>query len=145
MKQLLVAFFMLSSVICLRAQDSITLVQRTWAGGICCSSGTDISMFIPKEIDELNIDSMEVNIRGTKIHVSEAVLRSSDKKCYPAFGWSSNEYSQDFSTTNYYGISKEDCAYVGSYTDVPTIMIYLSDGRKQMIPVKFREEIIAYP
>lgn len=127
------------------AQDSVQVVERSWAGGVCCSSGSDFTLDIPLSTEQRNIDSIWLFVPGYSIHLSENSLRTSNKNCTALFGWSSHDYSQDLPKINFYGITEEDVVYEDNYTDTPTITLFLSNGKTKIVPVKFREEIIAYP
>ncbi len=139
---ILLTFFCFASSF---AQDSISVVQRSWAGGVCCSSGIDFVLNIPVSMEQRNIDSLQLFVSGYRIHLSEQVLRSSNKNCTALFGWSSNDYGQDIPKMNYYGITEKDVFYEDNYSRTPAVTLFLSNGKTKIIPVKFEEQIIAYP
>ena len=127
------------------AQDSISVVQRSWAGGVCCSSGVDFVLNIPVSMEQRNIDSLQLFVSGYRIHLSEQALRASNKNCTAQFGWSSNDYGQDIPKTNYYGITEKEITYEDNYSSFPKVTLFLSNGKMKSVPVKFSEEIVAYP
>ena len=145
MKKLIGVFIALFSFTMVFSQDSILVVQRSWAGGVCCSSGDDFTFNIPLSIEQRNIDSIWLFVPGYRIHLSEKVLRVSNKNCTALFGWSSHDYDQNLPKMNYYGITQDDLVYDANYSNPPRITLFLSHGKTKNVPVNYREEMIAYP
>ncbi|TSJ40130.1 hypothetical protein [Fluviicola chungangensis] len=94
------------------SQDALTNVLiHTWAGGVCCSSGTDVTITIPDELSRLDFDSLvyssslgqQVLIYSTDFHSANAPGKGF---CTLVYGWSNTHYGYNElpGTSSYYGL-----------------------------------------
>lgn len=96
------------------SQDTLANVSiHTWAGGQCCSSGTDVSITLSNEVINLDFDSLVyISSRGQNVLLYStdfhAVNTSGKSLCTLCYGWSSIRYGQYQYTTesiSYYGLA----------------------------------------
>jgi len=145
MKNVIVGFLLAFCSSVSFSQDSVSVVQRSWAGGVCCSSGVDFTLNIPLGMDQRNIEGVWLYAPGFKIYLSEKVLRDSNKNCTATFGWSWNDYeAMNIPRIHYYGVMEEDVTFTGDMLE-PKVVLILSKDKEKEVPVKFTEEIVAYP
>lgn len=94
------------------SQDTLANVLiHSWAGGVCCSSGTDVTITIPDELSRLDFDSLvyisssgqQVSIYSTDFHSAKTPKKDF---CTFVYGWSSKNYgyNEHLETTSYYGL-----------------------------------------
>lgn len=94
------------------SQDTLAHVTiHTWAGGVCCSSGTDITITLSGQLAQMDFDSLVyVSSNGQNILLYSndfhAANTTTKPICSLTFGWSSaryitNEYPE---TSAYYGL-----------------------------------------
>lgn len=139
---------MLLSVLHARAQDSIRVTRISWAGGVCCSSGSDFTLNFPLKIEARNVDSMWIFIPGYPIHLSDQQLHTSNKNCTAAFGWSTNAQEESYyekTVLNYYGITQKDVFSIICDLTTTKVILFFSNGKTRELPIKYTEEFLAYP
>jgi hypothetical protein len=145
MKKIIAVFLLTFCVSAGFSQDSVSVVQRSWAGGVCCSAGVDFTLNIPLEMGQQNIETLWLYVPGYKIRLSEKTLRESNKNCTATFGWSWNEYeAMNIPYIHYYGISDQDVIFTTDISKARIVLVFFNGNEKE-VPVKFREEIVAYP
>ncbi len=94
------------------AQDTLAKASiHTWAGGQCCSNGTDISITLTGDWGMHPFDSLvyySTSGYATCLFPDDfhAVKTSSRPLCSLTYGWSNNRYGTDYATeTNtFYGL-----------------------------------------
>jgi|GEM_PF-5352021 len=96
------------------SQDTLANVMiHTWAGGQCCSSGTDVSITLSNELIHLDFDSLvyissqgqSTLLYSTDFHAVNTLGKS---LCTLSYGWSSMRYGQYQYTSesiSYYGLA----------------------------------------
>lgn len=96
------------------SQDTLAKVSiHTWAGGQCCSGGTDVIMNLSDELIHLDFDSLiyiSSTGQSTLLYSNDfhAVNTGVKSFCTLSYGWSSMQYGQDqyiSGTTSYYGLT----------------------------------------
>ena len=126
------------------SQDTITVHSKQWAGGICCSSGTDFYVSFPVLKMAKNIDSVQILVQGMVIHLQGDNFTTSGQTCSFNFGWSNrNYYEPGGETTSYYGIRQNQISASENLKN--RAIFFYSKGIKNEAFVNFTEDYIAYP
>jgi len=77
------------------SQDTLAnVVIHTWAGGVCCSSGTDITITLSDQLAHADFDSLvyvSSNGQNVLLYSNDFHVAGATKKpvCTLTFGWSS--------------------------------------------------------
>nr|WP_294861808.1 hypothetical protein [uncultured Fluviicola sp.] len=134
------------------SQDTLANVSiHTWAGGQCCSSGTDIGITLFDKWIQLDFDSLiyvsssgrNVLLYPTDFHAVNAAGKSS---CSFAYGWSSMKYGYDQETPgsfSYYGLSSSRFRIVDGET--PKLKVYQNNKLIKEGKVTEQFSMTAYP
>ncbi len=143
MKIGLLSLFLLLTSIC-KSQDTISVHSRQWAGGVCCSSGNDIFVYLPIQKTVINIDSVLLFIQGITFDFTGNFLMDYGKVCSFSFGWrKQNCYTMDCESIGYYGIERNQIGTSDSLDN--RAIFYYSNGTKSDVFVKYTEDYLAYP
>lgn len=134
------------------SQDTLANVSiHTWAGGQCCSGGTDVSITLSDELIHLDFDSL-VYISSTG---QSALLYPTDfhtvsvngkSFCTLSYGLSSMKYGQDqytSGTTSYYGLTSSRFRIVNLET--PKLKFYRNNQVIKEGKVNEQFSMTAYP
>lgn len=151
MKQLILFLVALTCTAFTYAQQSrYTVDQHTWAGGICCSGGTDytISLQFPAK-DFVCFDSVRVETHGISVAIADsefhrAVYGDSIVHFTLKFGSSYSErYNVGEYTTGHYGLEEGRVHWTGN----PENRITLLRGKREEVleNVLVTDSMTAYP
>lgn len=134
------------------SQDTLAKVTiHTWAGGQCCSSGTDISIVISSELIRSDYDSVVYISSNGQIALLypndfKSINGTQKNSCTLTYGWSSMRYGNDAysGTTSYYGLPVSRFR-TGEMRAIPKLVFYF--GKQMVKEGKVNEQftMTAYP
>ena len=112
------------------SQDTLAnVVIHTWAGGVCCSNGTDVTISLSDKVLALDFDSLvyvsssgdNVLLYATDFHTVNTPVK---RICTLTYGWSSMRYGNNEyrGTTSYYGLPESRFRFSGP--QVPKLLVY---------------------
>jgi len=61
------------------------------------------------------------------------------------FGWTTYYFHLNDPQFTCYGVEREDIVCEENNAFEPTVTFFLSNGKRKVVPVKFEEQMIAYP
>lgn len=133
------------------SQDSLAnVVIHTWAGGVCCSSGTDISITLSDEVTKLDFDSLlyisssgqNVLLYSNDFHVANTSKKS---VCTLKYGWSSIRYGNNEypGTWTYYGLPES--RFRNGDQEKPKLVVYSNNRIIKEGKVAEQFTMTAYP
>ncbi len=133
------------------SQDTLAHVTiHTWAGGVCCSSGTDITITLSGQLAQMNFDSLvyvSSNGQNVLLYSNDFQAINTLKKpiCTLTYGWSSmryitNEYP-DRST--YYGLPES--RFRNTNGELPELRVYRNNQVIKKGKVNEQFTMTAYP
>lgn len=134
------------------SQDTLAKVTiHTWAGGQCCSSGTDISILISSELIRSDYDSVVYISSDGQITLLypndfKSIHAAPKNTCILTYGWSSMRYGNDSypGTFSYYGLPASRFR-TGEIRETPKLVFY--SGKQIVREGKVSEQftMTAYP
>lgn len=133
------------------SQDTLAnVVIHTWAGGVCCSNGTDITITLSDKVTPLDFDSLvyissggdNVLLYANDFHAVNTPVKQT---CVLTYGWSSmrygnNEYQEK---STYYGLPESRFRFSGP--QVPKLLVYSNKRVIKEGKVSEQFTMTAYP
>lgn len=133
------------------SQDTLAnVVIHTWAGGVCCSSGTDISITLSDQLAHADFDSLvyvssngqNVLLYSNDFHAVNAVRKPI---CALTFGWSSTRYGTNEypDTSTHYGLPES--RFRNTIGELPELRVYRNSQVIKKGKVSEQFTMTAYP
>lgn len=151
MKYLLI-FVTTMSCFFLRAQSRAEMNHHVWAGGVCCTSGTDFTLTLTfRSADYICFDSVFVETEGIQFQLGEnqfvkTLAGDSLIRFTCRFGYSSNAAYETYTEmkVSYYGILQEKIHPVSSLENRITLQ-RKTGSVEQVSDFRVTESMTAYP
>lgn len=151
MKYLLIAVTTMSCFF-LKAQSHAEMNHHVWAGGVCCSAGTDFTLtLIFRSADYVCFDSVFVETEGMQFQLGEnqfvkTLVGDSLIRFTSRFGYSSHAAYETYAEMkmSYYGVSEEKIHPVSNVEN--SITVYRKNGSVEPVSdFRVTESMTAYP
>lgn len=150
MKAIWIIFLVTFSLKGFSQETPIKAVIHTWAGGQCCSSGTDITITISDDLIRLDFDSLVYRSSSgqyTLLYQNDFHTVNTPERdfCTLTYGWSNTKYGYDNhpATVSYYGLPQSRFRNAG--VEAPKLLIYRNNRLIREGKVDEQFTMTAYP